>query len=173
MDVTPTIILTRILPSRQYCKILHAVWNKISQNILHVQPWVCDTDRSTRAIMGLDLARYVKLRVVHAPGMPGTFSPPPRISDPGMHQGTCVTHVPWCMPGSLASGFLLSRWWGKRSRHSRRMRNLQLYESGKRPTLCTDIMCTHPSMNNHPYGSCVTGYIITSHALLIYQNFKR
>ena len=47
------------------------------------------------------LARYVKLRVAHAPGMPGTFSPPPRISDPDMHHGTCVTHVPWCKPGSL------------------------------------------------------------------------
>ena len=23
-----------------------------------------------------------------------------------MHYGTCVTHVPWCMPGSLTSGFL-------------------------------------------------------------------
>ena len=21
---------------------------------------------------------------------------PPRVSDPDMHQGTCVTHVPWC-----------------------------------------------------------------------------
>ena len=31
------------------------------------------------------LARYVKLRVVHAPGMPGTFAPPPRLSDPDMH----------------------------------------------------------------------------------------
>ena len=40
------------------------------------------------------LARYVKLRVVHAPGMSGTFSPPPLASDPDMHQGTCVTHVP-------------------------------------------------------------------------------
>ena len=30
------------------------------------------------------LARYVKLRVTHAPGMPGTFSPPWRISDPDM-----------------------------------------------------------------------------------------
>ena len=26
------------------------------------------------------------------------------VSDPGMHHGTCVTHVPWCMPGSLARG---------------------------------------------------------------------
>ena len=61
-----------------------------------------------------------------------TFSPPPRISDPDMHHGTCVTHVPWCMLGSLTSGFLWSRWWGKRSRHSRWMRNPQFYLSGKR-----------------------------------------
>ena len=26
------------------------------------------------------------------------------VSDPGMHHGTCVTHVPWCMPGSLICG---------------------------------------------------------------------
>ena len=28
----------------------------------------------------------------------------PLVSDPGMHHGTCVTHVPWCMLGSLARG---------------------------------------------------------------------
>ena len=28
----------------------------------------------------------------------------PLISDLGMHHGTCVTHVPWCMSGSLTSG---------------------------------------------------------------------
>ena len=65
--------------------------------------------------------------------MPGTFSPPPRASNPDMHHGTCVTHVPWCMPGSLTSSFFWSRWLGKRSRHSRRMRNPQFYVSGKRP----------------------------------------
>ena len=48
-----------------------------------------------------------KIAVAHAPGMPGTFSPPPRVSDPDMHHGTCVTHVPWCMPGLLTSIFLL------------------------------------------------------------------
>ena len=80
------------------------------------------------------LARYVKLWVAHAPGMPGTFSPFPLVSDPDMHHGTCVTHVPWCMPGSLISGLLfLSQWRGKRSRHSRRMRIRQLCVSGKRP----------------------------------------
>ena len=53
------------------------------------------------------LFRYVKLRVAHAPGM---LSPPARVSDPEMHHGTCVTHVPWCMPKSLTSGLLWSRW---------------------------------------------------------------
>ena len=28
----------------------------------------------------------------------------PLVSDPGMHLGTCVTHVPWYMPGSLTHG---------------------------------------------------------------------
>ena len=75
-----------------------------------------------------------KIAGAHAPGMPGTFSPSQQVSDPDMHHGTCVTHVPWCMPGSLTSGFLWNRRRGKkRSRHSRRMRNLQFYVSGKRP----------------------------------------
>ena len=61
------------------------------------------------------------------------FSPPLRINDSDMHHGTCVTHVPWCMPGSVTSNFLWSRWRGKRSWHSRCMRNPQFYVSGKRP----------------------------------------
>ena len=28
----------------------------------------------------------------------------PLVNDPGMHHGACVTHVPWCMSGSLTSG---------------------------------------------------------------------
>ena len=44
----------------------------------------------------------------------------PLVSDPGMHHGTCVS-------GSL------TRDGGKRSRHSRRMRNPLFYLSGKRP----------------------------------------
>ena len=77
------------------------------------------------------LTRNAKLRIAHMPGMLGTFSPPPRVSDLYMHHGTCVTHVPWCMPGSLTSGFLWSRWRGKCSRHSWRMRIPQHYVSGK------------------------------------------
>ena len=48
----------------------------------------------------------------------------PLVSDPSMHHGTCVTHVPRCMSGLLT----------KRSRHSRHMRNPQFCISGKRPT---------------------------------------
>ena len=48
-----------------------------------------------------------KIAGAHAPGMPGTFSPPPEASDPDMHYGT------WCMPESLTSGFLWSRRRGK------------------------------------------------------------
>ena len=54
-----------------------------------------------------------KIAGAHAPGMPGTFSPSPQVSDPDMHHGTCVTHVPWCMPGSLTSSFLWNRRRGK------------------------------------------------------------
>ena len=36
------------------------------------------------------LARYVTLQVAHAPGMPGTFSLPPRVSDPVIWLSVCV-----------------------------------------------------------------------------------
>ena len=32
------------------------------------------------------------------------FKRKPLVSDTGMHHGTCVTHVPWCMSGSLTCG---------------------------------------------------------------------
>ena len=77
-----------------------------------------------------------------------------------------MTHVPWCMPGSLTSGFLWSRCQGKRSRYSRRMRNPQFYISGKRPmemasqiTSVTIVYSTLYSMCRSKKTSrlCVTG----------------
>ena len=32
------------------------------------------------------------------------FQTKPLVSDPGMHHGTCVPHVPWCMSESLTCG---------------------------------------------------------------------
>ena len=78
------------------------------------------------------LTKCVKLRVVHAPGMLATFTPPLRVSDPDMHHGTCVAHVPWCRPRLLTSDFLWS-WRGKRSQHPCRMHNRHFYVTGKKP----------------------------------------
>ena len=77
------------------------------------------------------LARYVKLRRECWERFPR----PPQVSDPDMHHGTCVTHVPWCMPGLLTSGFLWSWWRGNHSRHSRRMCKPDFHVSGKRPMM--------------------------------------
>ena len=87
--------------------------------------------------------------------MPGTFFPPPRVSDPDMLHGTCVTRVPWCMPGSPTSGFLWSRWRGKRSRHSRRMRNPQFYVSGKRRMMGRIILWALPHVHMCSPGSLI------------------
>ena len=72
------------------------------------ETWACGQHTSLWAS-----CQICKIAGAHAPGISGTFSPPPRISHPDMHHGTCVTHVPWCMPGSLTSGFLWSRLRGK------------------------------------------------------------
>ena len=103
----------------------HDVWGRVDNHITKTHG--CDV------LPNGSLTRYVILRVAHAPGMPGAFSPPPRVSDPDMHHGTCVTHMPGCMPGSLTSRFLWSRWRWERSRHSRRMRNPHFCVSGKGP----------------------------------------
>ena len=85
------------------------------------------------ALINGPFTRYAKLRVAHAPGMSGTFSPPPRVSDPHIHHGTCMTHVPWCRSGSLTSGFLLKSVAGKPFPASRCMRKTQFSVSSKRP----------------------------------------
>ena len=86
--------------------------------------------------------------------------PPPRVSDPDMHHGTCVTHVPWCMPGSLLSNFRWSRWRGKRSRHSRRMRNTSSYVSGKMAYSNPSIMAVSNARYLHKHVSlCIQGTV--------------
>ena len=49
-----------------------------------------------------------------------------------LHRGTCVTHMPWYMLGSLTSRLLWSQWRRMRSRDSRRLRNVKFYVSGER-----------------------------------------
>ena len=97
------------------------------------------------------LARYVKLRDAHAPGMPGTLSPPAGGSDADIHHGICVRQVPWCMPELLISGFVSSRWRGKRYRHSRCIHKPQFYVSGKRSTGSNVCVCLISIMNKGVY----------------------
>ena len=110
-----------------------------------------DTGTQGPRVCNGPLTRHVKLLDAHAPGMSGTFSPQPRINDPDMYHGTCVTPVPWCMPGSLTSGFLWSRWRRKLYRHSRRMRNPQFYVSGNRSMVgfSRHILVLAASFNSH------------------------
>ena len=56
------------------------------------------------------------------------------VSDPGMHHGTCVTHVPWCMPGSLTR--VARETFPAFSAHA------QFYVSGKRPMVILFISAT-------------------------------
>ena len=113
------------------------------------------------------LARCVKLRVAHAPGMPGTLSPPLRVSDPDMHHGTCVTHVPWCMPGSVTSCFLWSRWRGKLSRC---MRSPQFYASGKRLIISREL---HWSNVNIQLSAFIMWSDLTLYCTQNYSNLER
>ena len=72
------------------------------------------------------------------------FPRPPQVSDPDMHHGTCVTHVPWCMPGLLTSGFLWSWWRGKHSWYSWRMPMSSKIYSSKFTTIS-------PALGQSPY----------------------
>ena len=74
------------------------------------------------------------------------------------HHGTCVAHVPWCMLGSLTRGFIWSQCRGKRSRHSRCMRNLRFYLSGMRPMVKDSAVCL--VKNRDLVNQCVAGYKI-------------
>ena len=62
------------------------------------EKWLWPAEQWCSDVYG-PLARYVKLW-----GCRERFPRPPGVSDPDMHRGTCVTHVPWCMPESLTSG---------------------------------------------------------------------
>ena len=118
--------------------LLHWPWNNncICDRKVPLQIWVESTStlphQNTTRREPWTWASYQirKIDGCACAGNAGNVSPPTRVSIPDMHHGTCVTHVPWCMPGSLTSGFLWSRWRGKRSR---RVRNLQCYVSGNRP----------------------------------------
>ena len=112
----------------------------ICHSVFHV-PNVCEFDFYVYLCHG-PLARYVKLRVAHASGMPGTFSLPPASKETACqrsrHASRHVRHARAVMHVGIAK----PQWRGKRSRHSRRMRNSQFYVSVKRPMADLSTICT-------------------------------
>ena len=87
-------------------------------------------------------ARYVKLRVRMRRECRERFPRHRRWAIP-----TCITARAWrtcrdaCRDRQLSVSFEIGGG-GKRSRHSRRMRNLQFYVSGKRPITCSHRHCS-------------------------------
>ena len=75
----------------------------------------------------------------------------PLVSDPGMHHGTCVTHVLWCMYTAKP------RWRVKRFRNSRHMRNSQFYASVRRAIVVTSMRGAH---HHTWYFQCATVFLI-------------
>ena len=79
------------------------------------------------------IARYGKLRVAHALGMPATFSPPTTSNETARLRSL---HASWHIRDARAVmhvGIANPRLRYKRSWHSRRMRNPQISVSGKTP----------------------------------------
>ena len=79
-------------------------WLGIRQDV-HACVFFSHSDSGLRQDNG-PLARYGKLRLLMRRECRKLLSrhwlqSKPLVSDPGMHHGTCVTHVPWCMSGSL------------------------------------------------------------------------
>ena len=61
---------------------------------LYVQIFSAEHINVSDMLQEVEILPTVKLRLAHAPGMLGTFSPPLRVSDPDMHHSRCVAHVP-------------------------------------------------------------------------------
>ena len=121
--------LLRAKPSTQslHTWISTANWNEMGIGVL---------PKHLRCLRHGPLTRYVKLRVAHAPGMPGTFSPDAEFK--GKRElaiPACITARAWrtcrdacrdCLPAVA----------GKCSRHSRRMRTRNFTYLARGPCWC-------------------------------------
>ena len=102
-QLSTTILITLVIYVHQLAMVMiYLVGCEIRLDFMSECP-VCNNN------MGISrhgpLTRYVKFRVAHAPGCRERFprhrvQRKPLVSDHDMHHDTCVTHVPWCMPGS-------------------------------------------------------------------------
>ena len=125
----------------RWIKTLHAwdIYNNMGQR-LYSETWLsASTEKLVHPIgrclaTNMAWASYQIRKIVGCActGNARNVFPTTTVRDPEMHHGMCVTHVLWCSPGLLTSGFLWSWRRGKRSQNYRRMRNPQFYASGER-----------------------------------------
>ena len=100
------------------------------------------------------LTKYGKLRVAHAPGMPGMFPTPPISNETtslrSRHASRHVRHARAVMHVGITN----PRWRGKCSRHSRRMCNPQFCVSGKRPIVQSVTFQTTGQLRKKLFARC-------------------
>ena len=104
--------------------------HKLTSNLKRV---IYDSIHAMLSITHRPLIRYVKLRIAHAPRMPGTFSPPPTSKETASKRPRHAWRFVRDARAVMHVGIANRLWRGKRSRHSRRMHNPQLNVFGKRP----------------------------------------
>ena len=101
---TPWIMNTFLSTSSTHTP--HESWPHSSQHPAHIHPM----NYEQHQIIPWASYQIRKIAGCACAGNVGNVSPrrrfqrKPLVSDPGMHHGTCVAHVPWCMSGSLTCG---------------------------------------------------------------------
>ena len=88
----PLVPLSMFLRYRLLLVSLSMLCRDISCRLYHCPCFVAISVTACIIVHG-PLVRSVKIRVTHTPGMSGTSSPPLRVSDPGLHHGTCVAAI--------------------------------------------------------------------------------
>ena len=104
------VLVQRSQPMRE--NVTNAIWDDIEK----LKPWLgSENQLPVKSRQFGDIGQWVSCQIRKSAacacaGNTGNVTPrrriqrKPLISDTGMHHGTCVTHVPWCMSGSLTRG---------------------------------------------------------------------
>ena len=99
--------------ARGPCGVLRIIWSNYRCTAVSTRTWPvawCDHENSTgvKSLRALHSALWARNRT----GVQNRTGPVDGcdwgIRDPDMHHGMCVTHVAWCMLGSLTSSYLWS-----------------------------------------------------------------
>ena len=103
-NVNGILLISRVQPTYRkpqwaYLDISHTIWMRCGTNLKQNVAWAV---RSATGLLPDTLNRWLRMHREYRELFPRPrLQSKPLVSDPGMHHDTCVTHVPWCMSGSL------------------------------------------------------------------------